>query len=44
MIVVNAFFVMNYLLLYAIKTKQTFCSELMITLVVFSNTTYKNVL
>jgi hypothetical protein len=39
-----AHFAMNYQLFYEIKTKHTFCTELVITLVVFSNTAYKNIL
>jgi hypothetical protein len=44
MVVAHVVFVMNYLLFYEVKTKHTLNSELVITLVVFSNTTDKNIL
>jgi len=43
MIVENVLFEMGYQLFYELKTHHTFCSELVITLVVFSNIAYKNI-
>lgn len=43
MIVENVLFVMDCQLFYELKTYHTFCNELVITLVVFSNIAYKNI-